>query len=133
MVFTVEQLRLPMAQRDLPQVIVSVVDQPMTMVQAWYDHAIQEFHNAAAAKAKGFGGRSSPRQVNDHGAAQRQLVFMELAIACVLQLKERFLHAQMPLLLDALRPLCWSTVSVEAALQCVLGLLHGCYHEPHPL
>ena len=79
---------------------------------------------------------------------------MELAIACVLQLKERlhtstcytlllatacyylllatchsplatyhlqerFLHAQMPLLLDALRPLCWSTVSVEAALQCV--------------
>ena len=73
MVFTVEQLRLPMAQRDLPQVIVSVVDQPMTMVQAWYDHAIQEFHNAAAAKAKGFGGRSSPRQVNDHGAAQRQL------------------------------------------------------------
>ena len=89
MVFTVEQLRLPMAQRDLPQVIVSVVDQPMTMVQAWYDHAIQEFHNAAAAKAKGFGGRSSPRQVNDHGAAQRQLVFMELAIACVLQLKER--------------------------------------------
>ena len=58
---------------------------------------------------------------------------MELAIACVLQLKERFLHAQMPLLLDALRPLCWSTVSVEAALQCVLRLLHGCYHEPHPL
>ena len=57
---------------------------------------------------------------------------MELAIACVLQLKERFLHAQMPLLLDALRPLCWSTVSVEAALQCLLRLLHGCYHEPHP-
>ena len=172
MVFTVEQLRLPMAQRDLPQVIVSVVDQPMTMVQAWYDHAIQEFHNAAAAKAKGFGGRSSPRQVNDHGAAQRQLVFMELAIACVLQLKERlhtstryilllaacylllatacclllttyhlphttlqerFLHAQMPLLLDALRPLCWSTVSVEAALQCVPRLAcRTAGPPPHP-
>ena len=44
----------------------------MTMVQAWYDHAMQEFHNAAAGKAKGFGGRSSPRQVSDHGSAQRQ-------------------------------------------------------------
>ena len=73
MVFTVEQLRLPMAQRDLPQILVPVVDQPMTMVQAWYDHAMQEFHNAAAGKAKGFGGRSSPRQVSDHGSAQRQL------------------------------------------------------------
>ena len=40
-------------------------------------------------------------------------------------LQERFLHAQMPLLLDALRPLCWSTVSVEASLQCVSRPLHG--------
>ena len=45
----------------------------MTMVQAWYDHAMQEFHNAAAGKAKGFGGRSSPRQVSDHGSAQLTL------------------------------------------------------------
>ena len=57
---------------------------------------------------------------------------MELAVACVLQLRERFLHAQTPLLLDALRPLCWSPVSVEAALQCVLRLLHGCHHGPYP-
>ena len=46
----------PIAQRDLPQLIAGVVEQPMTMVQAWYDHAMVEFHNAAAAKPKGFGG-----------------------------------------------------------------------------
>ena len=40
MVFTIEQLRLPMAQETHGS--FSVVDQPMTMVQAWYDHAMQE-------------------------------------------------------------------------------------------
>ena len=92
------------------------------MVQAWYDHAMLEY-NAAASATKGG---------SDHGSAQRQLIFMELAIACILQLQETVFRAQAPIVIEAMKPLFWATVSVEAALQLVLRLLHGCYSEPHP-
>ena len=117
-VFTVEQLRLPLAQPHLSE-------RPMAITQQWYNYAFDECRAADAAAASGAAGGSL-------GLARRRTVFIELATACLLQTQELFFRAQAPILLEGLRSLLWAPATVEPALHCVLRLLRGAYHEPLP-
>ena len=82
-VFTVEQLRLPLAQPHLSE-------RPMAITQQWYNYAFDECRAADAAAASGAAGGSL-------GLARRRTVFIELATACLLQTQELFFRAQAPI------------------------------------
>jgi len=97
-------------------------DEPVTEPAHSADPNVAAATSAAAVASGGL----------DPGLVRRQLTLLELAAACIGQSGAEFFIAQVPVLIEALRPYLWNANAVEPALHVVLRLLRGCYHDPQP-
>ena len=97
-------------------------DEPMAEPAHSADPNVAAATSAAAVASGGL----------DPGLVRRQLTLLELAAACIGQSGAEFFIAQVPVLIEALRPYLWNASAVEPALHVVLRLLRGCYHDPQP-